>query len=247
MKRLILLIIVLLLLAGCAYRDAPGTIMTAPADYVATSTTTERSQVTDLYTELSAVFRSCAPRGSSLSDVVLTVGAYRYEVLPASGTAHRLANRLDGAWDELDDAAAQLARLTADVQAHLAGIPDDAGEVWAVLLNDTDPGRVLLAVHGGEVVYDCRDELPDEAPGHEYAGFYVLNTSSKKIHNPWCPDVDRIDMRNRKATSEPLRDLLLADYTQCEQKGDWDLTEPTYPAAADVGRPLEDLEGGAAD
>ena len=245
MRRAGLILAGLLFLSGCAAPYGPGTIMTAPPDYTARAVTDapRADELDDPMGELEAAFSAYAPRGAGLADLVTEPGVCRYEILPASGTSYQLANREDSAWDELDDTAAKLQRLTRDVRDHLADIGEDAA-VCALLLNDQAPELVLLAVRDGEILYDVRDELPDASPGHEPAEYYVLNTSTKRIHNPWCPEISKIDPRNRKASMDDLHALLLDDYVKCESDGDWDLTEPTYPSALSVGIAAENLPEG---
>lgn len=252
MKRVIQLfwisLVFLLLFSGCVYDPGLPAHTMSPEQQRAASEAAQNAGAPDIMSELESAFAASAPRGCVLSDLVATVGAYRFEILPAGGTAYALAHRIAGATDAFDDMAAQLARFTDDVYAHLSGSPDDAGDVYVAVQNDQAPELALLVILNGSVLYDCRDELPDRAPGHEPAEYYVLNTSTKKIHNPWCPDVDRIDIKNRKASSAALHDLQLDGYTKCEQDGDWDLTEPTYLAAVTVGRSLDEIiEGGAAE
>ena len=246
MRITILILLALVLLSGCGALYGPGEIMTAPpeaASVRAVSSAPRADEIVDVVGELEAAFAVHAPRGASLSDLVATVGAYRYEILPTSGTSYLLANHKDGAADDLGSSIDRLVELTEDVESFLAGIGETA-DVSAVLLNDQAPDRALAAVSGGTVIYDCRSELPDAAPGHEPAEYYVLNTSTKRIHNPWCPEIAKIDIRNRKASSEDLHTLQMEDYVKCSSAGDWDLTDPTYPPAVSIGCLLKNLPEG---
>lgn len=159
------------------------------------------------------------------------------------GTARGLGHRIDGAWDGLDGTAEQLMQLAQDMAAVAERYTGNTVSTSVYLLNDQDPGRVLLAVSSRSVLYDCRNELPDKSLTHEPAEYYVLNTSTKKIHNPWCVEVPNISTKNRKASMNDLQDLLLDGYTRCEQEGDWDVMEPTYPASVTIGLLRDELEG----
>lgn len=44
---------------------------------------------------------------------------------------------------------------------------------------------------------------------------YVLNTNTKKVHFPDCRDVDRIALKNRVDSNEPLEEILRQGYEPC--------------------------------
>lgn len=50
---------------------------------------------------------------------------------------------------------------------------------------------------------------------------YVLNTNTKKIHNPWCSSVPKISPKNYATTNKSVEELEAEGYTKCGQKGDW--------------------------
>ena len=51
---------------------------------------------------------------------------------------------------------------------------------------------------------------------------YVLNTSSKIIHNPWCQSVQAISQKNYQETNATIEELEAMGYRKCRMHGDWD-------------------------
>lgn len=49
----------------------------------------------------------------------------------------------------------------------------------------------------------------------------VLNTNTKKIHNPWCNSVAKIAPKNYETTTLSVAELEAQGYVKCKQKGDW--------------------------
>ena len=49
----------------------------------------------------------------------------------------------------------------------------------------------------------------------------VLNTNTKKIHNPWCNSVAKIAPKNYETTTLSFAELEAQGYVKCKQKGDW--------------------------
>lgn len=49
----------------------------------------------------------------------------------------------------------------------------------------------------------------------------VLNTNTKKIHNPWCKSVAKIAPKNYETTTLSVAELEAQGYVKCKQKGDW--------------------------
>lgn len=49
----------------------------------------------------------------------------------------------------------------------------------------------------------------------------VLNTHTKKIHNPWCNSVPKIAPENYETTTLSIAELEAQGYVKCKQKGDW--------------------------
>ena len=139
----------------------------------------------------------------------------------------------------IDSAAAEPAGEP-DAQAPDVGSPVDvpaaaetpAQAVTAVPENE-DPAAPASddAVENGEILPIVgTDESADEeeaqrsADGEEAQdeGFlYVLNTNTKKIHNPWCSSVARISPQNYQETSRSVEELEAEGYTKCGQNGDW--------------------------
>lgn len=54
-------------------------------------------------------------------------------------------------------------------------------------------------------------EETEEAAGEEY----ILNTSSYKIHYPWCHSVDRMKEYNKKYVTDTIENLIDKGYSPC--------------------------------
>ena len=99
--------------------------------------------------------------------------------------------------------------------------PEDAPE--------TQDGEPLpIAVEGEtaggedtERAADREDGENGEEPPQEGDFKYVLNTNTKKIHNPWCSSVQRISPKNYQETNKSIEELEAEGYVKCGQNGDW--------------------------
>lgn len=58
-------------------------------------------------------------------------------------------------------------------------------------------------------------------PEQQNTAELVLNTNTKKIHNPWCTSVAKIAPKNFETTTLSVAELEAQGYVKCKQKGDW--------------------------
>lgn len=70
---------------------------------------------------------------------------------------------------------------------------------------------------GGNSNFDTYDNEEQQ----ETEDTYVLNTSSMKVHHPWCESVKKIAPENYATSNKTIEELEAEGYTRCGQKGDW--------------------------
>lgn len=91
-----------------------------------------------------------------------------------------------------------------DKQGTIIASADGTSISWNVSpCNDYTPGT--------------QDDQPAFAPSQSVSVTteYILNTSTKKIHYPYCRSVKQMSEKNKKATSESRDNLILQGYSPC--------------------------------
>ena len=235
----LILIALLLFLAGCSYFPDQAVHVVdmdrAPVSEAASEypPSVESAILTDLERSLRV------DPDSKLQIVTLEVGAdwVSLRVSAPKGMALSLAHGgsdTAASWTASCGALATLSRKASDICAEYGR---DSDAVSAFLLNDTNRSRALYALRDGSVLYDVK---ADRAP--ERSVTYVLNTSTMRIHNTWCPSVKTIKAEHIRYTTQSLSDLLDGGYIKCGQRGDWDKAPSDFQPSDTVGRPLNELE-----
>ena len=161
------------------------------------------------------------------------------------GMARSLANGggdMEGTWSNSCGAMTAIVRKASEVCA--ANGREDI-PIYALMLSDANPDRVLYALRGGSIVYNVRSAPIVGEPIE--AEMYILNTSTKVIHNTWCPSVPSIGPKHILYSFVSLALLQGDGYTKCRQSGDWDKVPTDPPPADTVGTLLDELGGGVSE
>jgi len=233
----------LLLLAGCSYY--PDRAVYA-ADEPLRQTVPEftPSVESTILTDLEDSLRVDPRSGVTLQWIDVSRDWICLDLTAPDGTALSLLHKGAGlaSWEA---ACALLTGLTAHVWNACRSNGRDGVTVYAFLVSDANPDRVLYALRNGEAVYSAVDDdrtaalaaLPER-------GSFILNTSTKRIHNRWCSSVELISPAHYRETISDVAALQRIGYVRCGQRGDWDVAPSTVTVSLLVGRVREDYTEG---
>lgn len=223
MKRLILLFFALLLLSGCGYYPDRAVYTTA-ADatratwHIAAIPQRSVSPEDSVLAALESALRVDPGSGMKLQVISVSRGWIVIELVAPENMARSLDFGSDGMDSEWNTACRTLSGLSRTAAKTCSDNGMDAADVYALLLNDSNHDLVLYALRNDDVIYNVKEE---QSPAAETV-MYVLNTNTKKIHNTWCDDADRISAEHKDYSTESLEELQAKGYTKCGSVGDWD-------------------------
>ncbi len=244
MKRLVLIFCALAFLAGCGYYpDRAVYAADEPLRQVIPDPPPPSVESTIL-SELEDSLRVDPRAGVTLQWIDVSRDWICLELTAPDGTALALLHKGAGlsAWEA---SCAMLTSFTAHVWNTCRASGRDGVTVYAFLVSDANPDRVLYALRDGEPLYSAREDdrtaalalLPDR-------GAFVLNTSTKRIHNRWCPSVELISPAHRRETVSDAAALQRIGYVKCGQRGDWDVAPSAVTVSLLVGRVKDDYTEG---
>lgn len=107
-----------------------------------------------------------------------------------------------------------------DLRERLQDAVDQAGGTDVVAASILAADGSYLYTIAGKTIFDAFEKNEaTEKPAADVR--YILNTSTMKIHNEWCPATDEIAAENYQITRKSLDELYAEGYTKCAKKGDW--------------------------
>lgn len=76
-------------------------------------------------------------------------------------------------------------------------------------------GDIIIVSDGKDITIGSKTNAPDESSAENGTMRWILNTNSKKIHEPTCKYVNDIADKNKAESEKTIRELLEEGYTAC--------------------------------
>lgn len=160
------------------------------------------------------------------------------EPITPSDSAIELSSNESEGFSIVDETATLKSETTSEIPESVVEETVPSAEPEQASAPETVPPNANATIQESEAIAQPSSE-PEPAPNTDNQGGngenfntydnpeqqntveLVLNTNTKKIHNPWCKSVAKIAPKNYETTTLSVAELEAQGYEKCKQKGDW--------------------------